>query len=95
MRFLLALIGLAAVVVAVLLSLGLLTLKTTPGSLPSISVNGGAAPSVDANLATVTIGTENKTVEVPTVTTTEKTITVPTVKMQKPGEATGNSTTAQ
>jgi len=55
MRFLLALIGLAAVVVAVMLSLGLMTLKTTPGSLPTVSLNGGSAPSVNANLATVTM----------------------------------------
>ena len=91
MRALLALVGIAAVVVAILVSLGLLTLKTTPGSLPSISVNGGTAPSVDANMATVSVGTTNKTIEVPTVTTTEKTITVPTVRMSKPGEPTGNT----
>ena len=91
MRALLALVGIAAVVVAILVSLGLLTLKTTPGSLPSVSVNGGTAPSVDANMATVSVGTANKTIEVPTVTTTEKTITVPTVSMSKPGEPTGNT----
>jgi hypothetical protein len=95
MRFLLALVGLAAVVVAVLLSLGLMTLKTTPGSLPSVSFNGGSAPSVDANLATVTVGTENKTIDVPTVTTTQKTITVPTVAVNKPGEPAANSTAAK
>ena len=72
MRALLALVGIAAVVVAILL-------------------NGGAAPSVDANLATVSVGTTNKTIEVPTVTTTEKTITVPTVKMNKPGDVAANS----
>ena len=95
MRFLLALIGLAAVVVAVLLSLGWMTLKTSPGSLPSVSFNGGSAPSVDANLATVTLGTENKTIDVPTVTTTEKTITVPTVTMSKPGEANNSAAAAK
>ena len=87
MRALLALVGIAAVVIAVMLSLGLLTLKTTPGSLPSVSVNGGAAPTVDANVATVSVGTANKTIDVPTVTTVEKTITVPTVKMNKPTDA--------
>jgi len=95
MRFLLALIGLAAVVVAVMLSLGLMTLKTSPGSLPSVSLNGGSAPSVNANLATVTMGTENKTIDVPTVTTTQKTITVPTVTMTKPGEPASNTTAAK
>ena len=91
MRALLALVGIAAVVVAILVSLGLLTLKTTPGSLPSISVNGGTAPSVDANMATVSVGTTNKTIEVPTVTTTEKTIAVPTVTMNKPAETASNT----
>jgi len=43
----------------------------------------------------VTMGTENKTISVPTVTTTEKTITVPTVTMTKPGEPTGNGTAAK
>ena len=91
MRALLALVGIAAVVVAILVSLGLLTLKTSPGSLPSVSVNGGTAPSVDANLATVSVGTTDKTIEVPTVTTTEKTITVPTVTMNKPADAASNT----
>jgi len=91
MRALLALVGIAAVVVAVMVALGLLSFKATPGSLPTVSVNGGSAPTVDANVATVSVGTATKTVEVPTVTTTEKTITVPTVKMNKPGEPTGNS----
>jgi len=95
MRFLLALIGLAAVVVVVMLSLGLMTLKTTPGSLPTVSLNGGSAPSVNANLATVSVGTENKTIDVPTVTTTQKTITVPTVTMNKPGEPAANSAAAK
>jgi hypothetical protein len=95
MRFLLALIGLAAVVVAVMLSLGLMTLKTTPGSMPSVSFNGGTAPTVNANVATVTMGTTNTTIDVPTVTTTQKTITVPTVTMNKPGEPTGNTSAAK
>lgn len=91
MRALLALVGIAAVVVVVMLSLGLLTLKTTPGSLPQVSVNGGAAPTVDANVATVSVGTANKTIEVPKVTTVEKTISVPTVNVNKPVDASTNT----
>ena len=45
MRALLILVGLAALVVVALLSLGLLKLNTTAGSLPSVSVQGGAAHS--------------------------------------------------
>ena len=89
MRALLILVGLAALVVVALLSLGLLKLNTTPGSLPSVSVQGGAAPTVKADMATLSIGTENKTVDVPTVGTTQKTIAVPSIKLDRPE---GNST---
>jgi hypothetical protein len=86
MRFLLVLVGLAALIVAGMMALGLMTLQTKPGSLPSVSFNAGTAPVVKANVATVSVGTENKTVDVPTVTTTQKTITVPTVTMNKPAQ---------
>lgn len=95
MRFLLALVGLAALVVVALVSLGMLKLDTKAGSLPSVSVNGGKAPSVDAKMATVQLGTENKSIEVPTVTTTTKTIAVPTLTVNKPVSADGNATTTQ
>ena len=77
MRAILILIGLAALVVVGLMSLGLLKLNATPGSLPSVHVEGGSAPKVDADMAKIVVGTENKT------------IAVPTVKMDRPA---GNST---
>jgi hypothetical protein len=88
MRFLLALIGLAAVVLIVLLSFGFLTLNGTPGSLPTVKVEGGSAPSVDANVAHVNFGSENKSVAIPTMTTTNTTVSVPTITVSKPGEPT-------
>ncbi|WP_037493235.1 hypothetical protein [Sphingomonas sp. PAMC 26605] len=95
MRFLLALVGLAALVVVALVSLGLLKVDTRAGSLPSVSVNGGKAPEVSANMATVEFGSEDKAIEVPTVTTTTKTISVPTLHVNKPTDANGNSVTTQ
>lgn len=95
MRFLLALVGLAALGVVVLMSLGLLTLNTKAGALPTISLSGGKAPAVEANMATMSFGTENKTIEVPTVTTTTKTISVPTINVTKPAEAGDNTITAK
>jgi len=84
MRFLLALIGLAAVILIILLATGMLKLNGTAGSLPTVKVEGGSAPSVSANMATVTVGSENKTVE------------VPTVSINKPGEpAPANTAAAQ
>ena len=95
MRFLLALVGIAALVVVALVSLGMLKLDTTAGALPSVSVNGGKAPSVDAKMATVEFGTANKTIEVPTVTTTTKTVAVPTLRMTKPSNTDKTVTNAQ
>jgi hypothetical protein len=91
MRFLLGLIGLAALVLIALLSFGLITINGKPGALPTVKVEGGKAPEVSANMATINIGTENKTVEVPTVTTTNTTIKVPTISVEKPGEAPANA----
>lgn len=95
MRFLLALVGLAALVVVALVSLGMLQIDTKAGSLPSVSVNGGKAPEVKANLAKVELGTTNKQVEVPTVGTTTKTIAVPTLTVTKPADADGNTVTTR
>ena len=87
MRFLLGLIGLAALVLIVLLSFGLITINGKSGALPTVKLEGGKAPEVSANMATVNFGTENKTVEVPTVTTTNTTIRVPTISVDKPAPA--------
>jgi|UniRef100_UPI0035CA7839 hypothetical protein len=95
MRFLLALVGLAALVVVALVSLGMLKIDSKAGSLPSVSVNGGKAPEVTANMATVEFGSATKNVEVPTVTTTTKTISVPTIHVNKPTSADGNTVTTQ
>jgi hypothetical protein len=94
MRALLVLIGLAALVVAGLLASGMMTMQTTPGSLPRLHLDGGKAPAVKADVATITVGTESKSIDVPTVGTTSKTITVPTVTMNKPAQP-GNTATAQ
>lgn len=94
MRFLLALVGIAALVVVALVSLGLLKLDTKGGALPSVRVDGGKAPSVDAEMGKVEFGTKNKAIEVPTVTTTTKTVAVPTLKVTKPGEADASTANA-
>ena len=87
MRTILVLIGLAALVLVVLLSLGMISLQTTPGSLPKVAVEGGAAPAVKANVGSIDVVSANKTVEVPTVTTTEKTIAVPSLKVTQASNA--------
>ncbi|WP_296611648.1 hypothetical protein [Sphingomonas sp.] len=95
MRFLLALVGIAALILIALLAFGMISINGRPGSLPTVKLEGGQAPEVNANMATVNFGTENKTVEVPTVTTTSKTIKVPTIHVDKPGTPPANSAAPQ
>lgn len=83
MRAILVLIGLAALILVVLLSLGMISLQTSPGQLPTVAVEGGQAPAVKANVGSIGFGTTTKTVEVPTVTTTEKTIAVPQLEVRQ------------
>ncbi len=95
MRALLVLVGLAALVVAGLLASGMMTLNVTPGNIPQLTLQGGKAPEVNANMASIQLGTENKTITVPTMTTTEQTIAVPTLRVEKPGDSTSNTQAAQ
>ena len=83
MRGLLAILGLAAVVVVVLMSLGMLSINMQSGSLPTIKFEGGKAPVVAADVGEVGMGTTNKTIQVPTITMENKTIQVPTVEVEK------------
>jgi len=69
MRTLLALLGIAVLVLAGLLYFGIVSIdQTRPGVVQ--------APRFQADVARVSVGTENKTVA------------VPTIQVQKPGEAT-------
>lgn len=84
MRTLLFLVGLVAVVVAILVATGMMSLTVTPGAAPHVALEGGKAPTVSADVARLQIGTEQRAVAVPTVTTTQKVVTVPTITVAKP-----------
>lgn len=79
MRALLVLVGLAAIVVIVLMSLGMISIDG--GRLPRVAVQGGEAPKVD--VGKIDVGTVNKTIEVPQVSVT------------KADQAPGNTTQAR
>lgn len=88
MRALLVLVGLAALVLVILMSLGMVSIdQTRTASFPSIEFKGGTAPEFKADVGHIGLGTTNKTVEVPTVTTTERTIAVPTLQVERAGNA--------
>ncbi|WP_294197051.1 hypothetical protein [uncultured Sphingomonas sp.] len=73
MRTLLVLVGIAALVFLAALLTGFIKFdQTQTAQLPRLE--GGQAPKFDADVAKVSVGTENKTVE------------VPQIKVQKPGE---------
>lgn len=80
MRFLLGLVALVLLIGVIALSTGLVTLN---GSLGSVKVST-TPPDVTANVAKISVGTENKT------------IAVPTIKVEKPGAApAGNAAAPQ
>lgn len=87
MRVILTLIGLAAVICAVLIATGMMTIDTRSGSLPVVKFEGGKAPSVSAQMGKVELGTANATLEVPTLTTTNTTIAVPVIDVKKADQA--------
>ena len=65
---------------------GMINLHGRPGALPKVSVQGGALPTVKADVGSIDLGTKNSTVDVPTVTTTTKQVETPTLTVKKAGE---------
>jgi hypothetical protein len=89
MRGLLVLIGLIALAVVVLMSVGMLNIQMEQGAtMPTVTFNakGGQLPRIKAETGSIGIGTTNKTVEVPTVEMKNTTVTLPTIEVkQAPG----------
>ena len=89
MRAILAIVGLAAVVLVILMSLGMVNLNMRSGALPEVKLEGGKAPAVKADVGDVDMGYTNKTIQVPTVVMENKTVRVPTVEVEKAREPVG------
>jgi hypothetical protein len=91
MRGILALIGLAALAVVVLMSLGMLKITQESGAtLPSVTFDaqGGKLPTFKAETGEVGIGTTNTTVQVPTVEMKNTTVQLPTIEVKQAGNTT-------
>jgi hypothetical protein len=84
MRALLGLIVIIILGLVVASSLHLINF-TTSGKLeaPKVQTVGGSVPNVEVNTGKINIGTENKSVAVPTVKTEEKTVKVPSISVEK------------
>ena len=84
MRAILALIGIVALVIVVLMSLGFVSVTQKSGaSLPTIEFKGAKAPEFDVDVGKIGVGTTNATIEVPTLTTTNKTVELPVIEVEK------------
>jgi hypothetical protein len=87
MRFILSIAVIVVVALIAGLALGLLRVdQTQQAELPRLSVSGGQAPKFNVDTATVNVGTEQRTVDVPKIDTEKKAIDVPTVSVSKPGQ---------
>ena len=91
MRGLLALLGLAAIAIVVLMSLGMLKVTQEQGAtLPSVTFDakGGQLPKFKAETGEVGIGSTNTTVQLPTVELKNTTVTLPTIEVKQAGNTT-------
>lgn len=84
------LILLAVVVLAAIVGVytGFINLSGDAGKLPEVSVNGGRAPEVKADVGSVDFGTKETSVTVPKVDvgTKEESVEVPTVRVKNANE---------
>jgi hypothetical protein len=68
MRALLVLLGLIVIAVVLLMAFGMIDIdQTQTAELPSVSIEGGQAPQFQADVGSIDVGTENRTVAVPTI----------------------------
>lgn len=81
------LILLAVIVVGGILAVatGFVNLSGDAGQLPKVSVDGGRAPTVNADVGSIDVGTKETSVTVPKVEvgTTQESVAVPSVEVKK------------
>lgn len=68
MRAVLALVAIVILLLIVGVATGFLNFsQTREARLPEVKVEGGQAPSFDADMGKVDVGTKNETIKVPTI----------------------------
>ena len=83
MRAVVTILAIIVVIAIIAVATGFVNVRGKPGALPTVKVEGGKAPSVDANVGSVDVGTTNATVDVPKVDTVKKKVELPTVDVHK------------
>ena len=67
MRPLLTIVAVIVLLLIVGVATGFINLTGRGGDVPEVKVEGGALPSVDADVGDVDVGTKNETIQVPTI----------------------------
>lgn len=90
MRGILVFLGLIALVVVILMSLGMLHINLKSGSWPDVTFNmqGGKLPEIKADTGSVGVGSTNVTVQTPVVEMKNTTVTLPTIEVKQAGNTT-------
>jgi len=83
MRALVTILAIIVVIAIIAIATGFVNLHGNSGSLPTLKVEGGQAPTVQADVGSIDVGTKNATVAVPKVDTVDKKVKVPTVAVHK------------
>jgi len=85
MRAVVTIFVIVILVAIVAVATGFVNLRGSAGSLPKVAVEGGALPTVQADVGSIDVGTKNTSVDVPKVDvgTVKKTVEVPTVAVHK------------
>lgn len=85
MRAVVTILAIVVVIAIIAVATGFVNLHGNSGSMPKVAVEGGALPTVKADVGSVDVGTKNQSVEVPKVSVdTKKTsVEVPTLHVSK------------
>lgn len=67
MRGLLAAVAIIVLLLIVGVATGFINLGARGGDMPEVKVEGGALPTVDADVGDVDVGTKNEVIKVPTI----------------------------
>lgn len=84
MRAILVLVGLAAVVLVVLMSFGMVSIEQTGNAtLPTVKLEGGKAPAFKTDVGDIDLTTSNTTIRLPTIEMKNATVELPVIEVEK------------
>ena len=67
MRPILTIVAVVVLLLVIGIATGFINLTGRGGDIPEVKVEGGALPTVDADVGDVDVGTKNETIQVPTL----------------------------